>query len=54
MFLDQSMCARGFGVLLVCQLYIHLSRAKGIVLLRMYSELDVYFDGGMWELLGGY
>jgi hypothetical protein len=20
----------------------------------MYSELDVYFDGGMWGLLGGY
>jgi hypothetical protein len=54
MFLDQSMCVRGFGVLLVCQLCIHLSRAKGIALLHMYSELDVYIDGGMWELLDGY
>jgi hypothetical protein len=54
MFPDQSMCARGFGVRLVCQLCIHLSRAKGIALLHMYSELDVYFDGDMWGMLGGY
>ena len=46
MFLDQSMCARGFGVLLVCRSCILLSRAKDIALFHMCNELDVCFDDG--------
>ena len=51
MFLGQSTCVGGFGVLLVCQLCICLSHAMGIA---MCSVVGVYFDSGMWKLLDGY
>ena len=54
MFLGQSTCVRGFRILSFCQLCIRLSHAMGIAGLHMCNVMGVYFDSGMWGLLGGY
>ena len=54
MFLGQSTCVGGFGILLVYRLWIFLSHAMGIIGLHMCSVVGVYFGIDMWGLWDGY